>query len=80
MGAEVGVSPLEILLAAMHAKWRAGAVDEAVALARIAAPYLHPRARAGTGTGELHRLSDEELAKLAGPLAEVGGEAASGGG
>ena len=77
MGADDGVSPREILLAAMHAKWRAGAVDEAVALARIAAPYLHPRARAGAGGGDLARLSDEELRKIAGGISE---EAGGGGG
>ncbi len=36
-------TPLDILLQAMQRKWRAGDLDGAAALARAAAPYLHPR-------------------------------------
>ncbi len=38
-----GLSPLDILLAVMRAKWQEGDADGAAELARAAAPYLHPR-------------------------------------
>lgn len=59
-----GPSPLDILLAAMQRKWNEGDADGATALARIAAPYLHPRRAASAGNSrELRSLSDAELAK-----------------
>jgi hypothetical protein len=37
------LSPLDVLLTAMRRKWQDGDLDAAAALARAAAPYLHPR-------------------------------------
>lgn len=62
-------TPLDILLGAMHAKWRAGDHDAAAALARAAAPYIHPRrvARRDDAVdprGAPHRMTDEQLLTL----------------
>lgn len=62
-------TPLEILLAAMHRKWEEGDLDAAAALARAAAPYIHPRRavlRDVPQTG-LHQLTDAQLRALADP-------------
>jgi hypothetical protein len=38
-----GITPLEVMLEAMHAHHKAGRLNEAAAIARDAAPYMHPR-------------------------------------
>lgn len=50
-----------ILLETMRAKYADGDVDGAVALARIAAPYLHPRVAAASPRTD---LTAEDLAAL----------------
>ena len=59
-------SPLDILLAAMHAHWAAGDYDAAVALATKAAPYVHPRAPAAPPQQDMRHVSDGQLDLLCG--------------
>jgi len=62
-------TPLAVLLAVMRRKWDEGDLDAAAALARAAAPYLHPRRAALRADGvvaDAHRLSDAELDGLLG--------------
>jgi len=64
-------APLDILIAVMHRRWDAGEEDGAVEIARIAAPFLHPR-RATPERGDTQaaalpapeRLSDAELHRV----------------
>jgi len=64
-------TPLDILIAVMHRRWDAGEEDGAVEIARIAAPFLHPR-RATPERGDTQaaalpapeRLSDAELHRV----------------
>ena len=57
-----GLEPLEVLLTIMLRRWDAGDEKGAVELAKVAAPYVHPRAthRMG-GPMELAGLDDAEL-------------------
>jgi hypothetical protein len=59
------LTPLAILLASMHRKWTEGDEEGAVKIARLAAPYLHPRRAAITHSGRLSlepdHLTDAEL-------------------
>jgi hypothetical protein len=78
-------TPLEVLLAAMQRKWEDGDLDGAAALARAAAPYLHPRHAAlrldqppspkgsprSTAPAAPHLLTDAQLDLL---LEDNGGE------
>lgn len=57
-------TPLAILLDAMHQKWAAGDQDGAVQLARLTAPYLHPRVPAAAPSTDLRTLTDAELDRL----------------
>ena len=54
-------SPLHVLLTAMRRKWRDGDEEGAVALAKAAAPYVHPRAAAARPPSDLAQVSDDEL-------------------
>jgi len=54
----------------MSLKWQEGALDDAVALAKAAAPYLHARAVAGRACGDISALKDHELDEIFGPGAE----------
>ena len=49
----------------MRHKWGNGEIDDALAIAKIVAPYVHPRRTMKTPPTitptELHRLTDEEL-------------------
>ena len=58
-------TPLDILLSTMRRKWSEGDCDGAAAIAKIIAPYVHPRkspiATPAPPLIELHRLTDEEL-------------------
>jgi len=63
----VPLTPLAVLLRLMREKWQSGDRDGAAALARAAAPYMHPR-RANVASHpdplpEAHRLTDAELAR-----------------
>jgi len=55
---------LAILLAAMQRKWDDGDYDGAAALARVAAPYLHPRVLAARPSTDLATLADQDLDAL----------------
>jgi len=68
------LSPLHILLLVMREKWKNGDKDGAVALAKIAAPYLHPKVPAARPSGDLAGVSDDELDRF-----ERGGGAGSAG-
>jgi hypothetical protein len=66
--AEEGVTPLEVMLKAMKTYLAEGNLDKAVAVAKDAAPYIHPRLAAvqhvaSLGSG-LEDFSSEELAEL----------------
>lgn len=67
-------TPLDILLAAMHARWNAGDHDAAVSLVAKAAPYVHPRAPAALPQQELRYISDGQLDLLCGLIIRAPGE------
>ena len=48
----------------MRRKFAQGDLDGAVAVARIAAPYLHPRVPAATPGGDLAAMPDADLDAL----------------
>ena len=48
-----GATPLHILLSVMRSKWAANDIDGAVALAKVAAPYMHPKVPAARPVGDL---------------------------
>ena len=56
-----GVSPLDVLLSVMRERWKADDKEGAVALARLAAPYMHGRAAVARPAGELSEVPDDEL-------------------
>ncbi len=58
------MTPLAILLAVMQRKWNDGDHDGAATLARIAAPYLHPRVLAARPSTDLATLADDDLDAL----------------
>lgn len=47
-----GLTPLEVMLKTMRAHWDAGRADQAAAIAKDAAPYIHPRLAAMEHTGK----------------------------
>ena len=55
------ITPLAIILKAMRDRYEARDYDAAVALARIAAPYLHPRVPPKTPPTALATLPDDDL-------------------
>ena len=55
------LTPLQVLLTLMRRKLDRGDEKEAAALARAAAPYVHPRAAAKGRGADLSRLTDAEL-------------------
>ncbi|GAC1346178.1 MAG: hypothetical protein NVSMB18_27670 [Acetobacteraceae bacterium] len=65
-------TPLHVLLLVMRQKWRDGDVDGAVALAKVAAPYLHAKVPAARPAADLAGVSDDELDRF-----ERGGGAGS---
>lgn len=67
------VSPLTVLLTVMRRRWTANDEPGAVALARIAAPYMHGRVCPARAFGELSEVPDDELGSWCG----AGGAAAS---
>jgi hypothetical protein len=54
-------TPLALILSEMRRKFVEGDKDGAVALARIAAPYLHPRLPAATPPADLATMPDADL-------------------
>ena len=55
------MTPLAILLEVMLGKWAAGDHDGAVALARAAAPYIHPRIPPARPATDLATITDADL-------------------
>ena len=67
------LTPLCILVTVMRRRWKAGDLDGAVALAKVAAPYLHgkpPPARLGR---DIAGVPDDELEEFE----RSGGDAAA---
>jgi hypothetical protein len=66
--AEEGVTPLEVMLKAMKAYLAEGNLDKAAAIAKDAAPYIHPRLAAVQHVAplgnSLEGFSSEELEEL----------------
>ena len=61
---EAGVTPLEVMLRAMREHYGQERWDEAAAIAKDCAPYLHPRLSSvehKRSPIDLERLSDDEL-------------------
>lgn len=58
------VLPLYVLLEVMRQRWEIEDYDGAVALARIAAPYLHGKAPLARPGGDLAGVTDEELERV----------------
>jgi hypothetical protein len=58
-------TPLEVLLRAMRLRWQGGQVDEAVALAKAAAPYVHAKPLGGRAAA-MSALGDDKLDELCG--------------
>lgn len=59
--APLQISPLDILLTLMRRHWAVGEESEAVALAKLAAPFVHPRAQASRAASDLAGVSDDDL-------------------
>lgn len=55
------VLPLFVLLTVMRERWKDGDTDGAVALAKLAAPYMHGRAATARPLGDLAEVPDDEL-------------------
>lgn len=55
------LTPLQVLLVLMQRKLEAGDEKAAAALARLAAPYVHPRAMRTRDNLDLSQLTDAEL-------------------
>ncbi len=68
-------TPLHVLLWVMRRKWKAEDYEGAVALAKIAAPYLHGKVPASPAVNDLGRALDEQLDRFDGE----GGAGAAGG-
>ena len=55
------VSPLDTLLTLMRWHWEAKEKAEAMALAEVAAPFVHPRAQASSAPIHLAEAADDKL-------------------
>lgn len=56
------LSPLDVLLAVMRMRWQEGDFEGAVTVAKLAAPYLHPKCGStNTKSRNLSELTDAEL-------------------
>ncbi len=62
--ATTDISPLALILTTMRARYAEKDIDAAIALARIAAPYLHPRIPASLPPADLAAMSDADLDAL----------------
>ena len=58
------LTPLGIILTEMRRRCTVDDIEGALALARIAAPYLHPRASATAQTTDLAAMLDADLDAL----------------
>ncbi|MGO8867340.1 MAG: hypothetical protein ACLQME_12630 [Alphaproteobacteria bacterium] len=60
-----GITPLEVMLKTMRMFWRKGEREKAAAIAKDAAPYVHPRLSSASLSGDFGFLTHEEaLAEL----------------
>lgn len=57
-------TPLDVLLQAMRLRWEEKNVDEAVALAKAAAPYVHAKPSSSRGAGSPSGLGGDRLDEL----------------
>lgn len=68
------ITPLEVMLEAMHTAYSGGDLTEAAKHAAVAAPYVHPRLTDNKNTTRVIRgvedLTDDELAALEGGSGE----------
>jgi hypothetical protein len=65
-------TPLDVLLHLMHRKWEEGDFDAAVALAKLTAPYVHPRPVVSRAPRTaLDTMPDDELDRLCGESGET---------
>jgi hypothetical protein len=78
--AREGITPLEVMLKAMRAHLNGRRLDQAAAVAKDAAPYMHPRLGSVQHSGpnggpivtvDVSKLSDEQLAALEPVLAAL---------
>ncbi len=58
------LTPLDVLLRAMRQRWHEGKTDEAVALAKAAAPFMHAKPASSRGAGSLSGLGGDRLDDL----------------
>ena len=58
------LTPLDVLLTVMRLRWSEDRVDEAVALAKAAAPYVHAKPASSRGAGTLSILGGDTLDDL----------------
>jgi hypothetical protein len=58
------LTPLEVMLRVMHCHWRARRYEKAAALARDAAPYLHPRLTRVAHQGGIALRHEDALEEL----------------
>ena len=56
--------PLDVMLHTMRLYWREGRVEEAIALAKAAAPYLHAKPGAGRVAATIMDMEDSQLDEL----------------
>ena len=56
--------PLDVILQTMRQHWREGRLEEAVALAKAAAPYLHAKPGGNRPAATLAALEDDQLDEL----------------
>ena len=56
--------PLDVMLHTMRLYWREGRVEEAINLAKAAAPYLHAKPGAGRVAATLADMEDDQLDDL----------------
>ena len=74
-----GLTPLEVMLKAMRLYWEAGNRDKAAAIAKDAAPYMHPRLTSvdvGGKQGQPIETKDVTNTELARRIAFILGQAA----
>ena len=55
------LTPLALILSEMRRRYREEELDSALSLARIAAPYLHPRIPAAAPPPDLSAMPDADL-------------------
>ncbi len=58
------MSPLDVLLMAMRQCWKDEKTDEAVALAKAAAPYVHAKPAGGRGASSKSGMGGNRLDEL----------------